>query len=447
MKILWIEDFGGDAPPFELAEGIFKPLVDDFDWDIDESISEQLPNVFKNKTIHEVKIVENYPEFDQLGRKVLDYDIVIIDFNLDDGEFNHNIKPEKYLDDEKFHERAGFYIFSYLITNSFPFENIVFMTGEIDSTLNDFLVQIKNMYIPFEPHNFGKNRDGYTGIRDYINQKASAPYITLRRGIIEACKYLRKQLSETTKDWIIFNRTTESKLDRNYICDYLRKLEEFFPLNPPDNKKPFFFRFLKELSAEWEMSEGKFIEYFQCPEKIEYYFKKTCQIQMKLLRNWTSHYQLTDDLSEKEVAFFFMLAMRAWFDLKIDEIQFYEKILAGIFTSGNKFKLNEEIKNQLAKSYQLLRKELGEYNPLGNEFIDLIKTLVRKSDNMDYLKNLSRKLFYQNFWHGLFPASLNVAPQREDKDSVAMFVNFEYKDIPENSFPHFLGKLIYDESF
>jgi len=446
MKILWIEDFGGDAPPFELAEGIFKSLAEDFDWDIDESISEELPKVFKNKTIHEVKVVENYPEFERLGRKVLYYDVIIIDFNLSEGEFDHSIKPDKYQNDEKFHERAGFYIFSYLITNSFPLENIVFMTGEIDSTLQDFLAETKSMYLPYEPNHFGKNKDGFEGIGEYLYDKANDNYLILRRGIIEACQYFRKQLSEPIEDWIIFNRTTESKLDRDYICDYLRKLEEFFPLNPSDNKKPFFFRFLKELSAEWEMSEGKFIEYFQCPEKTEYYFKKTCQNQMKLLRNWTSHYQLTDDLSEKEVAFFFVLAMRAWFDLKIDEIQFYEKIFGKIFTSGNKFKLNEEIKNQLAKSYQLLRKELGEYNPLGNEFIDLIKTLVKKSDNMDYLKNLSKKLFYQNFWHGLFPAKLKIKPPKSN-DSVLMYIDFDYQDVPENSFPYFLGKLIYDESF
>ena len=34
-----------------------------------------------------------------------------------------------------------------------------------------------------------------------------------------------------------------------------------------------------------------------------------------------------------------------------------------------------------------------------------------------------------------------------DKDSVAMFVNFEYKDIPKDSFTHFLGRFIYSESF
>jgi len=304
-------------------------------------------------------------------------------------------------------------------------------------------------------------------------------YITLRRGIIEACVELKNKLETVAKlkikkakdlkdlkkitnpveNFILFNKTcpeSSENLSTDYIIDYLIKLETFFPLNPPENKEQLFYLFLKELSAEWEMSRGylkkggfneKEWEEWTNKEKQEFNFKNTCQRQMKLLRNWTSHYQLTDDLSEKEVAFFFVLAMRAWFDLKIDEIQFYEKIFGKIFTSGNKFKLNEEIKNQLAKSYQLLRKELGEYNPLGNEFIDLIKTLVKKSDNMDYLKNLSKRLFYQNFWHGLFPAYLNVAPHLEDKDSVAMFVNFEYKDIPKDSFLYYLGKLIYNESF
>ncbi|MHA1887617.1 MAG: hypothetical protein ACTSX0_06300 [Promethearchaeota archaeon] len=292
------------------------------------------------------------------------------------------------------------------------------------------------------------------------NKNPDFGHITLRRGVKKACEFLKNELKNKNNsqlnNYILFNKTADLELRREYIKDYLTKLENFFPLNPSENKEQLFYLFLKELSAEWEMSrgylkEGDFNEKewvdWTNKEKLEFNFKNTCQRQMKLLRNWTSHYQLTKDLNEKDVAFFFMLAMRAWFDLRVDIILDYEKILSEIFNADKKFVINEGIKHQLAKSYQSLRKELGEYNPLGNEFIDLIKTLVRKSDNMDYLKNLSKKLFYQNFWHGLFPASLNVARQREDKDSVVMFVNFEYKDIPENSFPYFLGRLIYSESF
>ena len=287
-------------------------------------------------------------------------------------------------------------------------------------------------------------------------------YITLRRGIIEGCKYLKEQLPIQSYDCIIFNKTTEANLDKAYLKDYLTKLEYFLPLNPPKNKKSLLYRFLKELSAEWEMSQGylkhkDFLnEEFRCwtnKEKREYYYKNMCHNQMKLLRNWTAHYQLTDNISEKEVAFFFMLAMRAWFNIEYSEIQDYEKVLSEIFDK-NEIK---NIPNHLANSYQSLRNELGDFNPKGNKFSDLIKSRVKKGDfiknpvkkskDIEHLKNLSKQLFYQNFWHGLFPASLKVAQKSPDKNSVTMFVNFEYKDIPENSFPHFLGKLIYGESF
>lgn len=355
--MLWIEDFGGAVQRFELAEGIFNKFITNFSWDYDEDISDQLFELSKNQSTHEISIIKNYPEFRELKFGVPDFDIIIIDFNLSEGEFDHSIKPEKYLDDEKSHERAGFYIFSYLITNSFPLENIVFMTGEIDSTLQDFLAETKRMYLPYEPNHFGKNKDGFEGISNYLYDKANNDYLILRRGIIEACVELKNKLEEIGKtkikkekdlkdlkkirnpvdDFILFNRTcseSSENLSKDYIIDYLTKLETFFPPNPPNNKEQLFYLFLKELSAEWEMSRGHFskdnlVSFYN--DKLEFNFKNTCQKQMKLLRNWTSHYQLTNDLNEKDVAFFFMLAMRTLFDLKVDEVLDYEMIFAEIF--------------------------------------------------------------------------------------------------------------------
>lgn len=476
MKILWIEDFGAAVQRFELAEGIFNKFIPNFSWDYDEDISDQLFELSKNQSTHEVSIIKNYPEFRELKFGVLDFDIIIIDFNLSEGEFDHSIKPEKYLDDEKFHERAGFYIFSYLITNSFPLENIVFMTGEIDSTLQDFLAETKRMYLPYVPNHFGKNKDGFEGISKYLSNKANDDYLILRRGIIEACVELKNKLETVAKqkikktkdlkdlqkitnpvdDFILFNKTcpeSSENLSKDYIIDYLTKLETFFPLNLPENKEQLFYLFLKELSAEWEMSEGKFVEYFQCPEKTEYYFKNTCQRQMKLLRNWTVHYQLTKDLNERDVAFFFMLAMRAWFDLDYMEIFDYENILADIFDQAEII----NIKNNLAISYHQLSIELKEEKIIyrGHFFQDMIegigescKPASKKSFSKIKIEKYSMKWFYQNFLHGLFPANL-IAKNPGKHDSVQIDVYFGKKDqvLPENSYPYFLGKLIYKESF
>ncbi|MFW5803729.1 MAG: hypothetical protein ACOCWG_00695, partial [bacterium] len=261
-------------------------------------------------------------------------------------------------------------------------------------------------------------------ISDRVVKNENSPididYFYLRRGIIEACEYLQKELNNKSENFILFNKTSEKKLDKNYIKDYLTKLENFLPLNPPNNRKPLYYQFLKELSSDWEMSKGRFNRDFCINDQEEKNFKKTCHNQLKFLRNWTSHYQLTSELSEKEVAFFFMLAMRAWFDLDYSEILDYENILAQVFDSSE----IKTIENNLAKSYQNLRYQLGDDNPYRNRFSDLMISLTKKSGNYRTLQKDSKKLFYQNYWHGLYPARFKIAPARSDKDSVAMFVNF-----------------------
>ena len=74
-------------------------------------------------------------------------------------------------------------------------------------------------------------------------------------------------------------------------------------------------------------------------------------------------------------------------------------------------------------------------------------SLTKKSQNYRDLQKDSVKLFYQNSWHGLYPARFNIAPTRLDKDSVAMFVNFNKNNYTEGCFPEILGRLIYRESF
>ncbi|TGO02369.1 hypothetical protein PN36_26115 [Candidatus Thiomargarita nelsonii] len=51
---------------------------------------------------------------------------------------------------------------------------------------------------------------------------------------------------------------------------------------------------------------------------------------MKCVRNWGAHTTLFDKLTESEVAFFFIVAMRAMFKLS-DNTQAYENILLNLF--------------------------------------------------------------------------------------------------------------------
>lgn len=464
MKILWIEDFGGITKPSNIASNMFKELLAGSEkeglrifaneYNPDKDISEELPRLFEKNTFHKAYVCKTYGEWvktteEQKG----DFDVIFIDINLEQGSRKKD-RPEAFKDNDDFEKKAGFYIYHLLLKNSFPDDNIAFLTGEIPS-LDDFINNCKNLLIE-EPSNiFEKSDEEYKKLRKWLSEKANDPYLTLRRGIIEGCRFLKNELQKEKdlENYILFNKTTDAELDKDYICDYLTKLEEFFPLNPPKTHKVVFTHFLKELSAEWEMSWGYFksekpVNFWSETGNIEFNFKNFCQNQMKMLRNWTSHNQLSDNLTEKELAFFFMIAMRALFNLRINDIYDYDydNVLSEVFDKNDSFKINTDIKIKLAQSYHKLRDKMGDFNPTRNEFSELMKDLGKHKDRSS-IKDSSIKLFYQNFWHGLFPAQLKLIGDPKGKGSVLMFIDFDYKPIPKSSFPYFLGLLIFNESF
>jgi len=280
-------------------------------------------------------------------------------------------------------------------------------------------------------------------------------YITLRRGIIEGCNLLIHKIDEgelTEKD-IIFNNTTENEITIQQVKDKLEKIKNLLPLNMPkegNKKENLFAMFLKEISADWEMSKGyflkeKLVSHFSQRENIEYLFKNFCQDQMKILRNWTAHNQLPLHLTEKDVAFFFMIAMRGLFDLRIDTkfVDEYEKILSSVFDEQSWE--NEKIKKQLAKSYCDLRKIYSpNQSPSRNEFSNVLREVWKQNN---FSKNNSIKYFYQNFWHSLIKVKTDVNLNIEEEPKVEIVIGFDHPKLRKDTFPYLLGSCIYRESF
>jgi hypothetical protein len=63
------------------------------------------------------------------------------------------------------------------------------------------------------------------------------------------------------------------------------------------------------------------------------------------------------------------------------------------------------------------------------------------------IKGKTVKLLYQNFFHGIFPAEMEVANVKGEENRVAMFVYFEFRELPKGSFINYLAGLIYNEAF
>ncbi|MCK4360084.1 MAG: hypothetical protein KAW92_15350 [Candidatus Cloacimonetes bacterium] len=482
MKILWIEDFGGGVDPSQIAKSIFDNFVGKIiseKWDQENSIQDDFSNFIKDNSLHEIDLIKNYPVFKEKEEDIFEYDYILIDINLSEGLSPREDNPDKYKDDEKFHECAGLYVFNFLVQEGFPFENIAFMSGEEKSTL-EFYKKTEESYFSKNPISFGKDPNGYLKISKKLTEMSINPYLILRRGIIEACRFLKNEFENKTgkelDDYLLFYKTTNeivyeekeknnqseitdnSESIKEYVTSYLIKLESFFPLNPPSDNKTIFYRFVRELAVEWEISKGflqrKDVEY---TDEVEFNFKNFCQNQMKLLRNWTAHNQLSHELTEKEISFYFLIAMRALFNLDINETSRYEKILFSMFEKKLK---KEAILKNLADSYFNARKIFEDesynlQNPRYNEFNNLLSSLGDSTKYLKRNKNVFKKLlsdksklfFYQNFWHGLFPTKFKVKPPNVNVNSVRIFVDFDYKNLKDCSFLNELAKSIYNESF
>ncbi len=289
-------------------------------------------------------------------------------------------------------------------------------------------------------------------------------YTALRRGVIMAVDFLKEELSKSNalEDYLIFNKTLDREEDsfnftqeRQYFLAYLDKFKDFFPLNPPKDRKTLYYRFIRELSAEWDRSRGYFDKEFKYSFKkddIKFNFLEFTQSQMKLARNLTAHFKIDENqLDERAAAYFFMVAMRALFNLDSGKIYEYEQYFENLYENRKKeVKLDDTIKKEIALSYRKLRnhRELKFNNPKGNTFLNMIETCTRPDDENKRkdIKKMSLKLLYQNYFHTLFPASM-VVGKNVGKANVAMFVNFDFQELPKETFISYLAGLIHPLAF
>lgn len=325
-----------------------------------------------------------------------------------------------------------------------------------DNTFDNFRNQFQKarLHLPFSIHK-DKKEDFHTWLKGCIQSNEQNNYITLRRSIIKGCIELI-EITENNglNDLLIYNITLHnefSNLSKEDVILYLTKLKNYFPIDLPENKNQLFYSFTRELSDLWEKSKGYLKrEDVKHKDDVEYNFKNYCQNQMKLLRNWTTHHQLSDKLTENEIAFYFLIAMRALFNLETDKIYEYEELLMSIY---QKTGFSEEnINKNLANSYRKTRSmEIFKYaNPNENKFSEIIKSLgssIKKPRDIEETKDISIRIFYQNYFHSLNPSYLNFMKVEKLNERVIMFLEFKFPELKNHLFLNELAKSIYSEAF
>lgn len=490
MKILWVEDFGDRLARSTIVIEIFEDLFEGvalkkvYNSD-DPRVEAQLPELFRKHTLHEVYVCQSYVEWKKVDEQHAgDFDVALIDINLVSYQTPRDEMPEG-IDNPDFDKKAGFYIYHQLIKRGFPDGNIAFFTGQKQS-LKDFAKYCGDIFLDRPAHCFEKSPAHFTQLRRWLSEKAGQQSLILRRGIIEGCRFMKERVKaidvQELEAQLIFYKTTvrninaEPEAYRRETLDYLTRLERFFLPHQRPGKTDLFNQFTKELVAKWgEESYGHFIRAKEAPRFktwLEDKFHKTTQFQMKMLRNWSSHVQISTGLTAREVAYFFMLAMRSWVEADLNEIFRYEEILSSLFLMLPETELNRLINSglefYLERSYEELRAlhtDVLRHIKVASEEKRSASSLNRRIDNyflaifrevgeaLEWLdpgifefyqrkvREASLGLFYQSFWHGLFPLQIKTTFYANLQS-----VKFNIEPLPE-SFLSFLGRMTFKESF
>ena len=228
--------------------------------------------------------------------------------------------------------------------------------------------------------------------------------------------------------------------------NYLAILSDFLPICEPDEKYSKYKLFVRTLAHEWdEAVRPQKLGHNKVEKQTSYSFSWI----MKITRNWSAHSNVFDQLSAQDVAFLFVVNMRAMFDLGSEPVP-YEKYLFSLFgspLSEDEFKTicgsnYEDRKIPLTQKYaSLLHKYGTNYEAIN--FHGLLNELQKKQlGKNDFLV----EGLYQVFWFLTSYGRVYIDRHRiqEQKYLNYQFVYFNYFD---EAYLAYIGRHIYSRSF
>lgn len=229
MKILWIEDFGGQLSDRHIATELFQGLIplEVFDDELgrDKKVNEVLPQLLKKNSLHELYHCHSYLEWMALFEEhQTDFDIVFIDINLTTFPTPKEKRPELYRNNEQFDKKAGFFIYYQLIKNKFPEDDIAFFTVEM-SSLEDFLKHCQDAMLDLPKNLYEKKSLDFVKVRDWLENKSKDRKLILRRGITEGCQFIKRYIQdiplESFEEEVIFTKPRHSfwkkKMSKTFV--------------------------------------------------------------------------------------------------------------------------------------------------------------------------------------------------------------------------------------
>lgn len=483
MNILWMEDFGGNLPAdsrtlIPLFQGVVKREIFVKHWDDEDDLLAEpaiLSGFFAKHSNDQIVLLKSVFDYlDRIGDGPWSgHDVFVIDINLDrcaDGERDLPVDMAG-IDKTLFHRKGGIYIYNHLMRSGVPPENICFLSGEAASTL-EFVDHCRDALMP-RPEAFEKADSDYPRFREWLRQRQDDPYIRLRRAVIEGCEYL-KQRVESDDSAIQFREFIGTKggdterATRADIIDYLNTLQAFLPTlahsersSASDGQRleQLYRLFVRTLTHEWENAANPGnLRRDMIPRKRD--ILVALGWIMKNVRNWMAHNSLLNQLAVEDVAFLFLINMRAMFDLGITPVAYERALLALISRAAGEpaTSLNEDqLRDDLVRSYRNVKEQILKSRKVEDAivFSDMANNLVRA--NKISQEAICRTFLYQMFWHGLARLSTKIAPARDrvkGMNNLALYFSFDcsldrYRSAPgaTDDFLYELACAIYRRSF
>jgi len=362
---------------------------------------------------------------------------------------------------------AGYKLYVELvIALDFPKEHILFCSNHTKEQKHIQSV-FKQAKIDL-PLTFSK--DEKNEVQNWISERRNNPYSVLRRGIIEGCQYIQKHLSNDIPFSQFCSKKNRQNVTAQNMRDYLETLQNFLPRREPLDTKPFYKLFVRTLSHEWEEDfSPDNLKQADVPDESTLKRQRMFGWIIKCARNWTAHSQIFDKLAEPDVAFLFLVAMRAMFELS-EKTERYENLLLNLLPDKlQKPELKtliekhpNDILSQCSNSYsqlletyaQVLKKKgklLQPPNPTQLDFSSILKTMQYWDKNneaqFDYVTGL-----FQMFWHDLSPITVKSFTPTQDYRKIFFeyeydFVLNDYGKDDMDSFLFELARSIYKRSF
>jgi len=459
---LWVEDFNASETKrpenivSSTVNSVFGSLLDSKEL-IKELAEEDVNDAqdflaekgifLKLNLLDALKFIRNPNELSKIDFVVLDVDMPIYPNDRKNNDSYLDDLIAKYPSENDLKRIAGYQIYIELVIElGFPKSHILFCSNHAS-----YFEELKNKFsnanikppVSPNPNKPFLEKEDKEFIEKWLTDKQS-DYFVLRRGIIEGCNYL-KTLTETEFRFNEFIKEEDKRIDLLDLFNYVSVLETLLPLQEPKNKAYFYKLFVRTLAHEWEAAEPKKLN-----NQNELFAFSWI---MKMSRNWLAHSKIFEKLTAQDVAYLFMVNIRALFDLG-DKLTGYEKILLNLFepisATDLKAKIGNDFKDRklpLIENYAQVLKATGNTYQAIN-FHDALSNLQKYKINENEPEFFVKGL-YQTFWFLTSNGGVFIPSEEQVKKFSVLNYQFRYFDYHKNTEDYLfeLARHIYNRSF